>query len=263
MPRVLGEVIGVSAAALAVYALVLWGLSVPLRDVSIVDPAWPFGFVLVAWIAFALGDGYGVRRVLLAVLVSLWGVRLGVYLLARKLRERGEDPRYTRMREKRGERYVFTSLASVFLLQAALIVVVSLPVQVAATRTGRLGALDWIGTAVWLVGVFFEAVGDAQLMRFKADGANRGKIMQSGLWSYTRHPNYFGDFMVWWGIYLVALSTGGAWWTVIGPLVMSTLLMRVSGRDLLEARMRARPGYAEYAARTSSFFPRAPRGSSR
>jgi steroid 5-alpha reductase family enzyme len=260
---VLADVLTASAGALAVYMLALWLSSVPLRDVSIVDPAWPLGFVLVAWIAFAIGDGCRGRRLLLAALVSLWGVRLGAYLIARKLRERGEDPRYAYLRSRRGPSFVVVSLASVFLLQAALIFVVSLPVQVSAPRTERLGALDWLGAGVWAVGVFFEAVGDQQLARFKADAGNRGKIMQSGLWRYTRHPNYFGDFAVWWGIYLVALSTGAAWWTIIGPIVMSTLLIRVSGRDLLEARMRNRPGYAEYAARTSSFFPRPPRGSSR
>jgi steroid 5-alpha reductase family enzyme len=260
---VLSDVLIASAGALGAYAIALWVLSVPLRDVSIVDPGWPLGFVIVAWIAFAIGDGCRGRRLLLGVLVSLWGVRLGGYLVARKLRERREDPRYARMRERRGPSFALVSLASVFLLQGALIFVVSLPVQAAAPRPERLGALDFLGAGVWAVGLFFEAVGDQQLARFKSDPCNRGKIMQRGLWRYTRHPNYFGDFAVWWGIYLIALSTTRAWWTVVGPLVMSALLIRVSGRDLLEAHMRDRPGYAEYAARTSSFFPRPPRGSSR
>jgi steroid 5-alpha reductase family enzyme len=263
MAFVLGEVMAVSALALLAYMLTLWLLSLRLRDVSIVDPAWPAGFVIVAWIAYALGNGCDGRRTLIAALVSLWGARLAAYLLARRQRERGEDPRYTAMRERRGASFPLVSLASVFLLQGALIFIVSLPVQGAAPRPDALGVLDWAGTAVWALGIFFEAVGDQQLARFKADVANRRKIMDRGLWRYTRHPNYFGDFAVWWGIYLVALSTGGAWWTIAGPLVMSTLLLRVSGRDLLEARMRDRPGYADYVARTSSFFPLPPRGSRR
>jgi steroid 5-alpha reductase family enzyme len=263
MARVLGEVMAWSAIALLSYMLALWFASLRLSDVSIVDPGWPVGFVIVAWLALAIGDGCRGRRLLAAVLVTLWGVRLATYLLARKLRHPGEDPRYGAMRERTGPGFQLRSLASVFALQGALIWIVSLPLQGAAPQADRLGALDWLGVAAWAVGVFFEAVGDGQLARFKADPANTGRIMDRGLWRYTRHPNYFGDFMVWWGIYLLALSTGGAWWTIVGPVVMSTLLIRVSGRDLLEARMRGRPGYTEYAARTSSFFPRPPRGSSR
>ena len=140
---------------------------------------------------------------------------------------------------------------------------ISLPIQVAAAQPERLGPLDALGGAAWAVGIFFEAVGDHQLARFRADPANAGLVMDRGLWRYTRHPNYFGDVMVWWGIYLVALSMWYAWWTIVSPLVMSTLLISVSGKRLLEHRMRRRPGYAEYVARTSGFFPRPPRGSSR
>jgi steroid 5-alpha reductase family enzyme len=259
---VLAEVLLVSAGGLLGYVLALWALSLPLRDVSIVDPAWGAGFVIVALLALAIGQGCHGRRLLLAVLVTLWGLRLAGHLLARKLREPGEDPRYGEMRERRGERFALWSLATVFPLQGALIWVVSLPIQAAAPQPDRLGLLDGIGAAVWAVGMFFEAVGDLQLSRFKADPANRGTVMQRGLWRYTRHPNYFGDFLLWWGIYLIALSTGDAWWTIAGPLCMSTLLIRVSGKKLLEDRMRARPGYAEYVSRTSGFFPLPPRRSS-
>jgi len=255
----LGEVLGESAGALLVYVLALWLASLALRDVSIVDPAWGIGFVLVAWLAFALGDGCRGRRVLLAALGSVWGVRLAAYLLARKLRERREDPRYARMRAHHGERFALVSLGSVFLLQGALMWVVSLPVAAAAPQPDRLGVLDGLGCAIWAVGLFFEAVGDRQLASFKADPANAGRVMDRGLWRYTRHPNYFGDFLVWWGIYLIALSTGSAWWAIAGPLVMSTLLIRVSGKGLLERHMRPRPGYAEYVSRTSGFFPLPPR----
>jgi steroid 5-alpha reductase family enzyme len=259
MPVMLGDVMLASAGALLAYVLALWALSLPLRDVSIVDPGWGIGFVIVAWLAFAIGDGCGGRRILMAVLVSVWGLRLSGYLIKRKLHERREDPRYAAWRERHGARFPLVSLATVFLLQGALIWCVSLPVQAAAPQGDRLGVLDWIGTAIWAVGIVFEAVGDFQLARFKSDPSNKGKVMDRGLWRYTRHPNYFGDFMVWWGIYLIALSTGGAWWSIVGPLVMSTLLIRVSGKGLLEARMIERPGYADYVARTSGFFPRPPR----
>jgi len=262
-PPILEEILIVSALTLLAYALALWLLSVALRDASIADPAWGAGFVLIAWLAYAIGEGCRGRRLLLGALVSVWGARLALYLIARKLRERREDARYAAMRERHGRRFVLVSLATVFLLQGALMWVISLPFAVAAAQPQRLGPLDALGGAAWAVGVFFEAVGDHQLARFKADPANAGRVMDSGLWRYTRHPNYFGDFMVWWGIYIVALSTGYAWWTIVSPLVMSTLLIRVSGKRLLEAQMRQRPGYAEYVARTSGFFPLPPRGSGR
>jgi steroid 5-alpha reductase family enzyme len=255
----LGAVLLWSAIGLTAYMLALWLLSLPLRDVSIVDPGWGLGFVLVAWLAFILGEGCRGRRLLLVALVSLWGGRLAAHLIARKLRDRREDPRYGAMRARYGERFALVSVVSVFLLQGVLMWIVSLPLQAAAPQPDRLGVLDALGGGVWAVGLFFEAVGDLQLRRFKADPANAGRVMDRGLWRYTRHPNYFGDFLVWWGIYLIALSTGGAWWTLIGPLVMSVLLIRVSGKRLLEHHMRTRPGYAEYMQRTSGFLPRPPR----
>jgi steroid 5-alpha reductase family enzyme len=254
----------VSAGALAVLMLATWALSLALRDVSIVDVVWGLGFVAVAWIAVATGDGDSARRVLMAVLTTAWGLRLAVYITWRKRRERGEDYRYVELRERHPERFWLISLGSVFLLQGALIWVVSLPLQVAAGQDDPLGALDAVGLACWAVGVFFETVGDAQLARFKADPGHAGQVMDRGLWRYTRHPNYFGDFMVWWGLYLIALSTGAAWWTIVSPLVMSVLLIRVSGKDRLERGMaERRPGYGAYVARTSGFVPLPPRGSSR
>jgi steroid 5-alpha reductase family enzyme len=252
------------ASAAAVLALLLgaWVLSLVLRDVSIVDVAWGLGFVAVAWVAFAVGDGCTGRRVLLAVLTTLWGLRLAGYIGRRKLRHPGEDPRYGAWREKWGERFPLVSLFTVFGLQAVLVWVVSLPLQGAATSDDPLGVLDWVGVAVWAIGLACEATGDAQMARFKADPASKGRIMDRGLWRYTRHPNYFGDFTVWWGLYLIALSAG-AWWTIAGPLVITLLLTRVSGKDHLERSMAGRPGYAGYVSRTSGFVPLPPRRSSR
>jgi steroid 5-alpha reductase family enzyme len=263
MHTMLGTVMLVSAAALAAYVLAVWLLSLPLHDVSIIDPAWGAGFVIVTWVTFGLGNGCLGRRLLLAVVVSIWGLRLASYLAVRRVRAGAEDSRYAELRERHGARFPLVSLVSVFLLQGLLMWIVSLPLQASAPRPDRLGPLDWIGAAVWAIGLLSESIGDLQMARFKADQSNRGRIMDRGLWRYTRHPNYFGDFLVWWGIYLIALSTGSAWWSVAGPLVMSTLLIRVSGKGHLEKRMLSRPGYAEYVERTSGFVPLPPRRSSR
>lgn len=248
-----------SAAALAALMLAAWLLSLRLRDVSIVDPVWGLGFVLVGWIACASAAGDDGRRLLLAALTTAWGLRLALYLTARKLREPGEDFRYAKMRESQGSRFAARSLVSVFALQGLLIWIVSLPLQGGAQGGDSIGALDIAGAALWAIGLAFEAIGDWQLACFKADPASHGQVMDRGLWRYTRHPNYFGDFTVWWGLYLIALA-GGAWWAVVGPLMMSTLLIRVSGKDLLERSIRKRrPGYEDYVARTSGFFPLPPR----
>jgi steroid 5-alpha reductase family enzyme len=244
-----------SAAAVLALLVATWLVSLALRDVSIVDIAWGLGFVVIAWVAFASGNGDGARRTLLAVLVSVWGLRLAGYIGRRKLRHPGEDPRYGEWRKRWGDRFWIVSLVNVFLLQAVLVWIVSLPVQGASSRDGGLGWLDFVGVALWAVGLFFEAVGDAQMARFKADSANRGTVMDRGLWRSTRHPNYFGDFCVWWGIGLIALSSG-AWWSLAGPAVVTLLLTRVSGKDHLERSMSQRPGYAEYVEHTSGFFPR-------
>jgi steroid 5-alpha reductase family enzyme len=255
------ELLAVEAGLVLALVSALWAVSVVLEDTSIVDVFWGSGFVVVAWAAYLLGDGSADRRLLLAVLVTIWGLRLTIYLAHRNLGG-GEDYRYAAMRRRHGERWPVRSLFVVFWLQGALLWIVSLPVQVAMgdpTPHG-LGVLDLVGTAVWAVGLAFEAVGDWQLSRFKADPANRGKVMDRGLWRYTRHPNYFGDFCVWWGIWLVALATGSAWWTAVGPVVMSVLLTRVSGAALLERSLaKRREGYADYTARTSPFFPWPPR----
>ena len=253
------EVLVVNAVVIAAMVSALWLVSLALRDASIVDIFWGFGFVVVAWVSSFVADGNADRRVLLVVLVSIWGLRLAGYLAWRNI-GKGEDYRYQAMRRRFGDRFWIVSLWYVFGLQGALMWIVSLPVQAAGTFDDGLIWLDFVGVAFWVVGLFFETVGDIQLARFKADPANKGKVMNRGLWRYPRHPNYFGDFMVWWGLYLIALATGGGWWTVVGPLVMSVLLMRVSGAALLERSLRKRrEGYEEYVATTSGFFPRPPK----
>lgn len=242
----------------------LWLISLARRDASIVDPFWGMGFVVVAWISaasFPSAQGIG-RTWLLAALVTVWGLRLSLYLLWRNWGH-GEDRRYRAMREHHGPRFWRVSLFTVFLLQTVILWIVSLPIQatIAAGATTPLGWLDLAGATAWTIGLFFESVGDIQMARFQADPANKGRVMDRGLWRLTRHPNYFGDFCVWWGVYLIA-AAGGAWWTIFSPLIMSFLLLKVSGVTLLEKSIAARrPDYAAYQARTSAFLPRPPRKS--
>ncbi|MFJ4189230.1 DUF1295 domain-containing protein [Kitasatospora sp. NPDC089509] len=228
-----------------------------------VDVAWGLAFTAVALTGYALSDGHGDpgRRLLATALVTLWGLRLSAHL---RWRSRGapEDPRYARMlsRAPEGPPRTRYALRIVYLLQAALVWFVSLPVQAAQYGPRPPGPLAWAGTALWAVGLFFEAVGDRQLARFQADPANRGRVMDRGLWRYTRHPNYFGDACVWWGLFLLGADTPVGWAFVLSPLLMTWLLAFGSGKPMLERRLAAhRPGWAEYAARTSGFLPRPPR----
>ena len=251
----------VSAGAIGALMFATWVASLVLRDASIVDIAWGLGFVLVAWLAFALGDGPVERRTLMAVLVTIWGLRLSGYMLWRK-RDEGEDFRYGEMRARHGRRFGVVSLFSVFLFQGVGVWAVSLPIQAAAGLPGPAGltALDILGICVWCVGMVFEVGGDLQLARFRADPANRGKVMDRGLWRYTRHPNYFGDLCVWWGLFLIALAADDAWWAVAGPLTMTAIFTKFFGAPMMEAHLgSAKPGYAEYVRRTSAFCPRRPR----
>ena len=253
-----------AALVVAALMLILWLVSIALEDVSIIDPAWGPAFALVALVCAVGGTG-GTRWLLLG-LTAAWGLRLGYHLARRKLAEPAEDRRYAAMREREGSRFVVWSLVWIFGFQGLLVVIVSLPIQVAATSHASLTAAVIPGVLLFAVGLGFEAIGDAQLTRFKAQPDSKGKVMDRGLWRYTRHPNYFGDFCVWWGLWLVALTAGGTWWTAVGPIVMTVLLTRVSGKALLERDMASRrPGYADYVARTSGFLPLPPRarGSSR
>jgi steroid 5-alpha reductase family enzyme len=246
------------ALALLVLMLLGWLVSLRLHDVSIVDVIWGLGFVLIAWVSFAVAGGDGTRRLVTALLATIWGLRLAGYIVRRKARHPGEDPRYGAWRDRHGARFPIVSLFTVFGLQGVLMWLVGLALMGSAASTDPLGGLAIAGIALWAVGLVFEAVGDAQMAAFKADPERTGTVMDRGLWRYTRHPNYFGDFCVWWGLYLVALD-GGAWWSVVAPLIMTALLTRVSGKDHLEKSMSRRPGYAEYVERTSGFVPLPPR----
>ncbi|MFZ8999455.1 MAG: DUF1295 domain-containing protein [Ilumatobacteraceae bacterium] len=255
-----GSALLAAAIAIAVLMFGTWLLSLVLRNASIVDIVWGLGFVVVAWVVRLQGDTETSRQWLLVVLVTVWGLRLAGYLFWRNHGE-PEDYRYRAMRKRWGSRFPIVSLLTVFALQGALMWIVSLPVQLGQVPTDPgPGLLAVVGTIVFLVGFVFEAGGDLQLARFKADPANEGKVMDRGFWRYTRHPNYFGDACAWWGIALVAAESGLGAWGLIGAFVMNVLLLKVSGVALLEKSLKKRkPEYQAYVERTSSFFPRPPR----
>jgi steroid 5-alpha reductase family enzyme len=252
--------LAVSALLLAGSMVALWLLSLPLRNASIIDAFWGAAFAVAAWGA-ALAAGAPLaspRTALTLALVTAWAIRLSLHLLLRNAGH-GEDPRYVAMRSGHGHRFWWVSLFTIFLLQAALAWVISLPIQLAALRGGPLGPLDALGALTWLAGFAFEAAGDAQLTRFRADPANRGRALDTGLWRYTRHPNYFGDALLWWGFGLLGLAAGAPW-TLLCPALMTYLLLRVSGVALLEKDIaERRPAYADYVRRTSAFLPWLPR----
>lgn len=249
-----------AAITIAVLMLGTWVTSLAVKNASIVDIVWGLGFVLVAWAVRLRVDGLDARQNLLVLLTTVWGLRLAGYLFWRN-HGKGEDYRYKAMRKHWGQRFPVVSLFTVFGLQGVLMFLVSLGVQLGqGPQSPAVGWLAGLGVVVWAVGLFFEVVGDAQLARFKADPANQGKVMDRGLWKYTRHPNYFGDACVWWGIALVAAETTVGRWGLLGALVMTVLLRRVSGVVLLEKSLgKRKPGYAEYVARTSAFVPRPPK----
>lgn len=255
---------GAAAIGLAVVLLGLsgvWIISLFLRDASVVDTCWGLGFVLLAWLYPWLVGGAGGRARLVAVLVTVWGVRLARHI-HRRGRGHGEDPRYAAMRARHGDAFWWRSLFLVFWLQGALLWFIALPILLAArdTTATRYMPTDGAGLLLFVVGLAFETVGDRQLRNFKADPANRGRVLDSGLWRYSRHPNYFGDALLWWGLYLLAVATPGGWLTLLSPTLMTVLLIRVSGVALLEEGLRSsKPGYANYMARTSAFVPWFPR----
>ncbi|HUH06126.1 MAG TPA: DUF1295 domain-containing protein [Kofleriaceae bacterium] len=251
--------IGINAAVVGGAMLLLWLLATAIRNVSIVDIAWGAGFAAVAGLSLALAPERGPRSIALAVLTAAWGLRLAGYLAWRNLGH-GEDRRYQAIRARNEPGFWWKSLYLVFGFQAALIIIVSLPIQVGALHPTITSLPLFIaGCAAYAIGLFFETVGDFQLARFKRDPASHGQVMDRGLWRYTRHPNYFGDFMVWWGLFAIAVPAPTHAWIAIGPVIMTVLLLRVSGVALLESTLKHRPGYADYIARTSPFFPRPPK----
>ena len=249
--------LGAAIAMLAVLAVTFAAARIAGKH-SVIDTAWGLLFAAAAAAGFVVSGGHGdpVRRALLLAMTVLWGLRLAVHIGRRSV-GRPEDPRYEALLAKARGNPDLYALRVVYLLQGALAFVVAGPVLVGMFEPGPVWGLAWAGVALWCVGLFFEAVGDFQLERWRA--ARRGDVIDVGLWRYTRHPNYFGDACVWWGIFLVAAERWPGVLTIVSPVVMTLLLTKGSGARILERHMQGRPGWAEYAARTSAFVPRPPK----
>jgi steroid 5-alpha reductase family enzyme len=238
--------------------VVTWIVSLRKRDVSIVDSLWSLMFLGAAIVYFVSAQAVGERGLLVLTLVAAWAVRLAAYITWRNWGE-GEDHRYQKIRARNEPGFAFKSLYLVFALQAMIAWIISLPLLVAIDSPAPLGWLDLVGVVLFLAGFLFEAIGDWQLARFKRDPGNAGKVLDTGLWRYTRHPNYFGNACLWWGLFAFAWSAGG-WWSVVSPLLMTLLLLKVSGVSLLESDItERRPKYRDYKERTSAFIPWPPK----
>jgi steroid 5-alpha reductase family enzyme len=252
--------IGYAAAAVAGALIVTFVCAKIAKRHNVIDTTWGLLFVVVAVVTFLSSGNYGdvLRRVLLVVLPTVWGLRLAVHVGRRSL-GKGEDPRYEQLLNKaKGNRDLY-ALRSIYLLQGVLALIIASPILVGAFESRPVRVLAWIGVAIWAVGVFFEAAGDSQMEHWRADPANKGKVIDVGLWRYTRHPNYFGDACVWWGIFLVAADALPGVATIYAPVIMTLLLTKGSGARILEKHMSKREGWDEYAARTSMFFPLPPK----
>jgi steroid 5-alpha reductase family enzyme len=249
----LALILGVGVAA--------WAVSVAIRNVAFVDSLWSLFFLIAAVTFAAAAWPLSARGLLVTVLVAVWALRLSIYITARNWGE-PEDHRYQKIRANNEPGFAFKSLYIVFGLQGVLAWFIAMPLLPAIMNPGDIGPLEIVAGALWLLGFVFEAGGDYQLARFKSDPSNKGRVLNTGLWRYTRHPNYFGDFCVWWAFYLFAVAAGG-WWTVLSPVLMSLLLLKVSGVALLEKTItERRPEYADYIRRTNAFFPGLPKGTS-
>mgnify|MGYP000011389961 FL=1 len=249
----------ITEAAFIIFLLVtmLWVVSVFIKNVSIVDIFWGIGFVVVNTVYFLNSGDVTPRKILLLILVSLWGFRLAIYLAFRNI-GKGEDFRYQEFRLKFGpHRYWWLSYFQTFLLQGGLILIISLPLLAvnSSSSSGILGVLDYVGICVWIIGFLFEAGGDYQLYQFKKHNDNKTKILKTGFWKYTRHPNYFGDSVIWWAYAIFSIAAGG-YWQIMGSVIMTLLIVKVSGVSLLEKTLKTnKPGYQDYIKRTNAFFP--------
>ncbi len=227
---------------------------------DVADIFWGIGFVVVAWTAFFAAESFNNRSLLVNLLVTVWGFRLALHIFWRN-RGKGEDFRYQAWRESWGKTFYWRSYLQVFILQGFFLFLISLPIIVVNTRNAELGLFDIVGLMMWLLGFFFEAIGDYQLLKFTKNPLNKGKIIQTGLWKYTRHPNYFGEVVLWWGIFCFALSVPFGFLTIIGPITITFLILYVSGIPMLEKKYENNLEFAEYKKRTSAFFPMLPKKS--
>ncbi len=251
------EIIAINLGAATLLLFCGWLISLPRKNVTIADSLWGAGFVLIAWLTFIQSDGFIGRKLLIAGAVTIWGLRLFVHITGRGI-GKGEDPRYAEWRKKYGDRFPLISLFRVFLVQALFMWLIALSLQVgqAALFPARFTFFDLAGTLVWLTGIVIESAADYQLSRFLADPANRGKVMRYGLWKYSRHPNYFGESTIWWGIFIIASQVEYGLFTVISPLLITYTLLKLTGVTLMEETIfKGNREYDEYKKATSAFIP--------
>lgn len=247
------------AGAIGLYFALWYLVSLKLRRMDVIDIAWGLGFLVVAITGLSLRNSFDVRMIICLTLVAIWSLRLSGHLFNR-VRSHTEDKRYVAWRLQWGKFVAIRSLVQVFLLQAVLLAVISSSISVIMIRSqNTVTVLDIIGLLVWCIGFFFESVGDRQLQTFVANPANQGKLMTSGLWKYSRHPNYFGELTMWWGIWLLSLSVTGGVWTIVAPLTITVLLRYVSGVPLLEKKYVGNPEWDIYQHKTSVLFPLPPK----
>ena len=251
----MAEAILLSALFIFIYMTAVFFLALAKKDNSIMDIAWGPGFILVGLVNLFLRPVFAVRQMLVIGLIVIWGARLALHIALRN-KGRGEDDRYSRWRKSWGRWFLARSYLQIFMLQGFLMLLVSSPAILVSHSTGnRLGLLDMLGAALWIFGFFFESAGDYQLVIFKKNPKNKGRLITSGLWKYTRHPNYFGEATMWWGIFFIVLSVPQGWAAVVSPLAITYLLLKVSGVVLLEKKYAGNPEFEAYARKANAFFP--------
>jgi len=254
-------VIWENAVLVLIYMTAWFAISLIYKDNSLADVAWGLGFLIIAVYTLLSAPHFHARSLLTSILILFWATRLSGYIWLRRKKRRGEDFRYAQWRRKWGRFFVLRTYFQVFLLQGMFMLIIALPVM-AINSTGNqkaLGFIDILGLAVWIAGFIFETAADRQMSRFKKDAANRGRILTEGLWKYSRHPNYFGEALMWWGIMMLALPVANGWIMVISPLLMTILLRFVSGVPMLEKKYAGNPEFEAYARRTNAFIPWPPR----
>jgi steroid 5-alpha reductase family enzyme len=253
------NVIIIEIIIIMIYMVVWFFIAQILKRNDIADVAWAVGFIVTAISAMIFSNGTTKRGFLSLSLVVLWGVRLACHILLRN-QGKPEDARYKKWRKEWGKHALIRAFFQIFILQGLLIIIISLPITIIITSKQKsLGVLDFLGICIWSIGFAFEALGDYQLIKYKKNPANKGKIMTQGLWNYTRHPNYFGEVVLWWGIYLIALSVPKGWAAILGPITITYLILKVSGIPLLEEKYKDNLEFQMYKKRTSVFFPLPPR----
>lgn len=243
------------AGILFTYMMVWYAVSIVKKRNDVADIAWGSGFVLLAIVSLFLANSIEVRSLIVTSLVLIWGVRLSIHIFFRN-KGKKEDYRYDAWRRAWGKAFYFRSFLQVFVLQGLLLFLIVLPVLL-INKSGEAGfyLLDYLGISIWMAGFFFEVVGDHQLSKFIKNPKNKGKLMQEGLWKYTRHPNYFGEVTLWWGIWIMAFSAGVGFWSIFAPLTITVLILKISGIPMLEKKMQEHPDFKEYSKKTSVFFP--------